>query len=228
MSFLTLCHSKRFCFFLQTGTRGRSKHQASVVTYHCSYCTEIKPNWRQFLQLQMVNFTSFQIIVNITKPHWDDAASSLSLCFSPHRCISGDTFLLFARQRSTAQISGPPVLNAYDRKCVLPLVATRTTSISWLITAQEGKNSSRRTMASIRISNLPGTGQRQMRRVKYMIKELWWDGKELNYSCVTINHCFQEAIIDGWGNKMPRHIFILCWVAVTAGGFQHLIILSRN
>lgn len=37
---------------------------------------------------------------------------------------------------------------------LLPLVATRTTSISRLITAQEGKNSSRRTMASIRTSNL--------------------------------------------------------------------------
>lgn len=45
---------------------------------------------------------------------------------------------------------------------LVPLVAMRMTSISWLITAQEGKNSSRRTMASIRTSNLSETEREQL------------------------------------------------------------------
>lgn len=92
---------------------------------------------------------------------------------SPHHSISGDTFLLCVRHRWQLKYLGHLSEHMWLCVCVcvgtgarvlLPLVATRMTSISRLITAQEGKNSSRRTMASIRTSNLSETKEKGFMR----------------------------------------------------------------
>lgn len=80
--------------------------------------------------------------------------------FKNQRPSQVTTCLLFVHRHRRLRYLGHPSWAHVTRersvfaRVTLPLVATRTTSISWLITAQEGENSSRRTMASIRISNL--------------------------------------------------------------------------
>lgn len=118
--------------------------------------------------------------MSINNQHSSTEMTQPSLSTFPHITVSQVTqshFLFTPADGSNIWVTClecmcPCACEGGRSRALLPLVATRTASISWLITAQEGKNSSRRTMASIRTSYLSETEQSGLKSVMFLLPKV--------------------------------------------------------